>query len=345
MVDIGTYIDKLDRRTATIVVAAKDSKNKDMADFTCDGENDNTTIQDAINTLPASGGKVLLLEGTYIVSDSITLRNYITLEGQGYGTTIKIKDGLDANIKVINGDNLRYCEVSRIHLDGNKANQTTGDMYGIYFDVTGYPNLVSKCYVENFRNDGIYIYEAEGGAVINCISKNNDGYGIVIDGADRHRVVGNFTQGNARGIFLEYAEPQVVVSGNFSYEDTIGIYGYSSHAAITGNTVSHSGQHGIYLTHITASAVTGNYIHYPSRDSEGGYDGIHLEMYTAANAPKWNVVSGNCIWDYTKYMRYGIYEGPNCDHNLIVGNRIYGFTTKGIFLSGLNSIAVNNIEG
>ena len=50
---------------ATYIVAASDSRNKDLADFVADGTNDEVEIQAAIDALPATGGVVYLLEGTF----------------------------------------------------------------------------------------------------------------------------------------------------------------------------------------------------------------------------------------------------------------------------------------
>src|SRR5690606_37350417 len=56
-----------DRTTATYIVAASDSVNKDKADYVADGTNDEVEIQAALDALPSTGGLVYLLEGTYVV--------------------------------------------------------------------------------------------------------------------------------------------------------------------------------------------------------------------------------------------------------------------------------------
>ncbi len=50
---------------ATVVVAASDSLNKAAANYVCDGVADEVEIHAAIAALPATGGKVVLLEGNY----------------------------------------------------------------------------------------------------------------------------------------------------------------------------------------------------------------------------------------------------------------------------------------
>lgn len=75
-----------------IVVATYDTKNplKANADYTCTSTNASSVLKTAINAV-AQGGKVELLDGTYILQyseDAIELTKDITIEGCGYKTTI-----------------------------------------------------------------------------------------------------------------------------------------------------------------------------------------------------------------------------------------------------------------
>lgn len=91
---------------ATYVVAANNTKNKDKADFTVpDGSTSaQSTINQAINALPASGGRVLLLDGTYIINGSIQLAgSKVTIEGMGAGTEIMIASGTNASFPMVAG--------------------------------------------------------------------------------------------------------------------------------------------------------------------------------------------------------------------------------------------------
>jgi hypothetical protein len=55
-----------------------------VADYTCDGTNDNVQFQLAMNTLPASGGKLTVLAGTYSFSATVTRAiDNISIEGMG----------------------------------------------------------------------------------------------------------------------------------------------------------------------------------------------------------------------------------------------------------------------
>ncbi|HPL30414.1 MAG TPA: hypothetical protein PLG21_20420, partial [Anaerolineae bacterium] len=64
--------------TATLVVAASDSswRGRQSADYICDGVSDQVQINDALDWLVSdgrTGGKVMLLEGTYVIDDDILM--------------------------------------------------------------------------------------------------------------------------------------------------------------------------------------------------------------------------------------------------------------------------------
>lgn len=91
---VGWVVVSRDRRGATMIVAASNSDDLLHADFVCDGVADEVEIQDAIDALPATGGRVLLLDGTYNItvaalSNSITINKpNVTLQGQGRNTVL-----------------------------------------------------------------------------------------------------------------------------------------------------------------------------------------------------------------------------------------------------------------
>lgn len=83
------------RTAATFVIADEStSLNYKRADYVVPAGSTSaqTVIQEAIDALPADGGKVLLLDGTYIVDGPIHLPDMAVLEGQGANTVIKLRD-------------------------------------------------------------------------------------------------------------------------------------------------------------------------------------------------------------------------------------------------------------
>ena len=72
----------------TLTVVSKTSKMKGQ--YKCNGTNDDVTIQMAINALNATGGTLILSDGTFSISNQLFLCSNLLFKGQGMGkTTIK----------------------------------------------------------------------------------------------------------------------------------------------------------------------------------------------------------------------------------------------------------------
>ena len=173
-------------RIATLLVAASDSceNSKAQADSVCDGINDNMEIQAAINDLPISGGEVLLLEGSYSISDTIKiLRSNVTIRGICGATKLTLANGNSCTvIQIGNGMvTAQNNQIVDIVIDGNKANQSAG--YGIHLYggspiIAGYNNII-RVKLTNVCDAGIYLQLAcDHSYIHNCIIDNSGGDGI-----------------------------------------------------------------------------------------------------------------------------------------------------------------------
>jgi len=107
---------KSDVSGATIVVAAYNSKNKERADYVCDGVADDVEIQAAIDGLPSGGGKVQLLEGTYNISATIILTSNVELVGNGWGTVLNVSEISGGNDAITMAD---YSTLRDIKIQGS----------------------------------------------------------------------------------------------------------------------------------------------------------------------------------------------------------------------------------
>ena len=90
-------------RGSTKVIAANDSIDKTNVDYVCDGTADEVQIQAAVDALTTggSGGRIILLEGTYNIEALISLTtgdDDIIIQGQGWGTILKAKTNLNAEV-------------------------------------------------------------------------------------------------------------------------------------------------------------------------------------------------------------------------------------------------------
>lgn len=340
-------------RSATWVVAADDTsaQGKEQADFVCDGIDDHETIQLAIDTLPASGGKVQLLEGTFYVEDNIDLASYLILEGVGYATHLIIPDGCDCTISMLDGAfGTTDVTVRSMRLDGNKAGQGAGLTFGIHslgcgsVDENGVS--VEDCTVENFRSHGIWYGASYNCNVRNTISRNNDRAGIfaqfnfaltisnnkcydngetgITADRDNQSYIGdNVCMRNSEdGIWLWDALTNPICIGNHCEANIhSGIKIQSTGDNVIGNSCILNERHGIDFYSGSDVSVIGNRCSNNSKEADDTYDNIHLGDGGVEN----NVITQNvCRISGGNRAQYGInVSDVTCVSNQIHNNDLY----------------------
>ena len=263
---IGEVTEQLldSRRSATIVVGASDSKyysdNNYSANYKCTGTADQGQINSAIAALPSSGGKIVLLEGTYNISGSINVNKpNITIEGMGNGTVLKTS----SNISAINVSSSN-CEIRYLSLIC-----TASDRYGNGIYVTGSSSIIENIRITHFEHNiylapgsdyaivtKCYLYDGEGICVRSkyCIISDNsienyDYAGIYLYGSSYCNVTGNILKDTGFGIFSQNAETQYnKVSNNYILRGTGTSADYPS------------GKYSIYITAGTYNYFSDNYI-------------------------------------------------------------------------------------
>ena len=181
-------------RSATFVVAASDSStlSKQQADYVCDGTADDVEIQAAIDALPSGGGKVVLMEGEYSISSSVTPKTKTTLVGFGRGTVLKLANSVASGRPIIAIHSVNNVIISSMLLDGNKTNQSDLGAYlvfeGIDFSLAS-ECLVTDMYIQNTYADGIDIDGGSDILVTNCHIANCRGSAVHISQLDPQRIM------------------------------------------------------------------------------------------------------------------------------------------------------------
>jgi parallel beta-helix repeat protein len=336
---------------ASFVVAAYNSIDNENADFVCDGTDDQVEINAAIDSLPASGGSIYLREGIYFLSGNIVIsKSNVALIGTGASTVLKIKDTKNADMYVIYASGRGNLLIQNLRIDGNKANQTSGTMYGIYFTSVENSKIID-CWVENLTSAGIFFdYSSNYNTVTGNTAQGNSENGIYLynssnyntvtgnttqgngwDGicleywSDYNTVTGNTTQGNGwDGICLEYWSDNNTVTGNTTQGngwDGICLEYWSNHNTVTGNTAQGNSENGIALLGSSHNTVSGNTIHGNSQQANNVYDGIAID-----DNSDYNNVQSNTVRRGTgaNEQRYGInIASADCDSNLVINNDLY----------------------
>jgi hypothetical protein len=87
---ITTPTNDIGASASTLVIAASNSPDKSTANYICDGVADQVQINAAIEALPSSGGKIMLLSGSFMCTYNIWLKPNLplTIEGQGSNSVI-----------------------------------------------------------------------------------------------------------------------------------------------------------------------------------------------------------------------------------------------------------------
>lgn len=343
-------------RSATLVVAASDSLDTTNADYFCDGTADEVQINEAIDALPATGGSILLMDGTYDIDASITIDvSNTSIIGQGKSTKILTDD----NITMITGANLEGILITNIYLEGPYSGT------GIFLSPNIDHSMIRNCWFKTIYT-GIFLQTGNFCSVIGCnFDDNNTGVytnniyycnivgclfdnltvGVQINGyptttvsactfysctrgayirANGTTVVGCSGRNNNRGV--EITQDKCSVVGYVSYADTIGIMlEGAEQCSVVGNSGHDTSSYFIDCSNGRGNTITGN-----SGEDLRGSAGIRLR-----NA-NYNTVSNNAM---TKLDREGILVTGG-DHNIISGNNIHDCsedandTYSGILLTG-----------
>ncbi len=229
----------------TITIATANTANKGGADYITNGVNDQVIINNAIAQVGAmGGGTVLLLEGTYNISDNILItQDNVTFSGVGWNTVVKLADNTELQSAGLlrsafhrSADNIAKTHFTNQHftsmrLDGNKANQVSKHNaygnFGTYEDssfvdvrITNFP------YYGLDPHENSWVGKPTSRLLIkDCLADNNGQDGITIDNLKDSWIVGNIADSNYRhGINIcTDADTNLFVGNVASYNGGNGI--------------------------------------------------------------------------------------------------------------------------
>jgi len=316
------------------------SSNPDGADFVVNScTSAQTVISAAIAALPATGGSIYLMEGTYIVDAGITIPNNVSISGAGAATIIKLKTTTNTSFQLLtNSDTTTGTRVNikNLQIDGNKAGNVGFFDIGIMFSGMGSATrdggMIANVIISNMNSCGIYLLNSSKNTVSGNTSSVNAICGIEMSGSSYNTITGNTVQGNTTdGIVATTTSNTNTITGNVSAGNISNgiIIASSAYNVVTGNTTQSNTLAGmVIVSSSNGNTVSGNV-------SQGnGTVGIAVTSTSPSNTINGNTVQGNVT---------GVQIGsPN---NTVTGNTVSGNTAKGIYLNSASNITVgsNNI--
>ena len=317
------------RRPATKVVAASDSLDITHADYVCDGTDDDVQIQAAIDALPTTGGRVVLMEGNFLIGAAITIaKNGVTLEGQGDGTIVKIGDAENKDVIIVGDGSNPFSNINirNLKIDGNYSNQTTGTIHGVKVNNLSTFVSIEKCFITACRSSSVsYGATAHDGRIVNNILSSNDpsqSKDLLSVSSARATISGNkITGADNCGIYI--VSTNSVVSNNIITNSVKGIEvgGTGNKITLSSNTIVNCSTPISIIG--TSVNISQNYI---AVDGNITTAAIYLEAGD-------NIVNGNSVVDLGNVTNVIVGIDVWGNRNIISNNRFYfdsNYAHKGI---------------
>jgi len=251
------YVDNLNTgRGATIVIAANDSsaKAKAQADYLCDGEDDDVTIQSVIDAI-SEKDSIFLLYGVYNVSSAIDMKGRSIYGESQFGNIIEAQvggtwdtGGEGYQTAILYSRVQDYNHVENLTIDGQGEDAGGVTIFG------GSYNHIERLYVYDTVDDGIGVFgNSLTGEVItkythiinNIIEKNN--WAVVVDGSNKFlNVIGNLCIDSIeRGISIDNDEG--------AKEEDTRVFNVSNNVIVGSPTIA-----GIHIQRAAGRNVYGN---------------------------------------------------------------------------------------
>lgn len=244
------------KRPATLIIGASTSEHLQGAvDYLCDGTNDSAVINAAIAALPESGGKIIILDGEYELSSTLTVaKPNVTIEGCNRATV------LNSSASTIIAVNAAQCCIRGLSMIGSDSSSQVGISVAAAATGCSIDTCTFNAISTAVRTSGTYTIISDN------VFYNSNLYGVSVQGS--------------------YAS----VKNNFFHNCLISIRTYYvSGAVIVGNTVHASGAangYGINIIDSDTCVVSNNIV-------RSAYVGIEVYMYPAGNT--FSTVDSNLI--------------------------------------------------
>jgi len=259
-------------------------------DYLCDGTADQVEINAAITALPANGGEIIILDGTYNITAKINVnKNNVSITGNGNSTILKRMYNSTLSEGIITLASVSYCRISDLNIDGNRVAYTSGNNLGVYLTSSNNNTITGNTC--NSNNTGVYLNTSSSSNTITGNTCNGTWIGIEISLSNNNIITSNTCNGNSNtGIYLILSNNNTITVNNFSSGGKCVDLNSSNNNTITGNNCN-SGN-GIHLAASDSNIIAENTC-IRGTGLVGDYTASQstIRLYSTAN--DYNLISSN----------------------------------------------------
>ena len=316
--DIGATSKRTARFTVGTSTAGWTSAD---CDYLCDGTADQTEINAAITALPATGGEIVILDGTYNVTAKINVtKDNVSIRGNGNATILKRMFNSSTAEGVITLTRRSGCKIANLQVDGNNASYTSNNNCGVFLSSSSNNTITSNTC--NNNNCGVFLHSSSNNTITSNTCNNNY-YGIYLDSSSNNTCNNNTYNNNKNGIYLDSSSNNTCNNNTYNNnKNGICLDSSSNNNTVTGNTCNNSNDYGILLNASSNNTVTGNTC---SSNNIGIYLTVSSDNLTTSSN---NTVTGNTC----NSNDYGIYLYTS-GNNTVTGNTCNNSNNTGIYLN------------
>jgi len=311
-----------------------------------------TVIQNVMDSI--TEGTVLIKAGTYTVTESIILKSYVRLVGEGWKTVLKPAAGMNSPvITTSNSVDNKYIQISNLTINGSGVSGLGESNHGI---VLYRPWMVEvfKVAIREIGGTGIQLQTTPSEEIhMNWIVNNYidwvGGHGIYISGVSdsliAHNEIGRCGQPDwptrtftgKCGIYLYYASTTKILGNHVHQSGGENILAEESDNVVIENNVSEeASRHNIGIGGSDQCIIKGNLLR---NCNLANVEGHHIQLYNAS----YNLIIGNKMLDNqdVKTSVYAVNEMGTSDYNEIRLNDVRN-NPYTINVVGANTIVKHN---
>lgn len=320
----------------TVLVAASDASAgwADVADFVCDGINDEVQLIAAAAALPADGGVIQLSPGTFAVDarpGDLWSKAGTTLRGVQRATWLEINYNVPAStFESLTAPDAVFAPSEHGAMEGIGVYVNSGTPvanYALLYVLASGFTLRDDCYLDEGGYGGVAFYAfAAGNQDINIIDSRLEGSTAISVTKQQDLVVmGSTVKCYVDGIGLRLRD-----AAGVSYSTTGG-----SQARIIGNRFGGDGLHLSsevqFAGTMGGAIITDNHFQFPKQAA--------IKLVTDEN-----IVSNNrLIGGGSGFTEYGIWLVGG-DNNIVTGNEIHRIGKHAIFVDDSNDNLIHDNE-